>query len=217
MVLKVTFLLIPFVFCSCRFKDTNVHGQVKTYGTEKRIEHPPVDVMLVEKEYHSSSLLSGGYSYHIVEEQTMNSIGEFSFQNELDNSKEYFLAVNRQTIKPGYNYYKPSDQLYTQDEDYNQIGKIGGAQKTNLYIKARGWIKFNFTRNVTSQYLRYFVGYYNDVNFLNGSESATYILPAVGGHLHNVSYGINGPDSNLAKRIEVYVVPLDTVEVNLSF
>ena len=85
-------LIFSFLACSkSSTQDTHIYGQVRTYGTEEVMDHPPVKVQLLH-ERHAGCFLCG-YSYHVQDEVWTDSLGRYELHGTLYEDEDYFLGV----------------------------------------------------------------------------------------------------------------------------
>ncbi len=198
-------------------KSTTINGQVRTYGTEEVIKHPPVKVQLIE-ESSGGVLVGGAPTYKLLEETwTEEENGYFSLSHDLYEDVNYFLAVNSETVKSGFNYYKP-DEYADKALPYNKLNNVGGTVTKNCYLKARGWVKFEIERPNPVPNSSYYIDLSGAVliNF-PPSNVADVISPKVGGYTHKYYYYFQGADSSFSNFNIVYVIPFDTVSEKVVF
>ena len=119
-------------------KLTTINGQVRTFGTEQVIKHPPVKVQILEK--YVSSTWGAGTSYNPIAEVWTDENLNFSISHKLYSSEEYYLGVDGATVKEKYFYASPENF----DQSWNLITQIGGTQSKNYYLSAYGWVNFHF-------------------------------------------------------------------------
>ena len=142
--LRLTLVFFTFLIVSCnknkKAQDTTINGQVRTYGTEEAMKHPPVLVQIVKKEL--SSTWGSGPAYPVQAETWTDSSGNFSLSASLYPLEDYFLAVEQSTVKDRYHYIAPTYSGYDMDE--RKIKSIGGHIQMNYYLRAIGWVRFHF-------------------------------------------------------------------------
>ena len=136
-------LLLPF---SCKKREqieaTTVNGQVRTFGSEDPIVHPPVKVLLLEQ--IPSAGWGSSVSYEVVDETMTDQSQNFTLYGDLSSNKVYYLGVDGQTISTAHHYQKLQYLDYTQTRTDWQLKSIGGTIHKNFYMVARGWVRFHF-------------------------------------------------------------------------
>ena len=135
--------LLIFTFLACSkssTQDTHIYGQVRTYGTEEVMDHPPVKVQLLHRRFYGYYLCwFCGYSYHVQDEVWTDSLGRYELQSLLYEDEDYFLAVDESTVHRAYRYYKPGQV----DTESNRIVRFEGSYEKNYYLTAYGWVRFH--------------------------------------------------------------------------
>lgn len=119
---------------------TTVQGQVRTYGTEEAIRHPPVKVQIVER--LPVTTWGSGPTYEPKTEVWSDENARFSLSYELDPEKEYFIAVDESTVRRGRHYLAPTYSSIARDS--RKIKSVGGSLNLNYYLSAYGWVEFHF-------------------------------------------------------------------------
>ena len=103
------FIALLFCFASCtdKAKQTTLNGQVRTFGTETAIQHPPVKVQILHAEFASTGL-GGSNNYTPVAETWTDQDGNFTVSGGLYENEEYYLGVDESTVKISKHYFPPS-------------------------------------------------------------------------------------------------------------
>jgi hypothetical protein len=138
------FLFILFLSASACSKsstqDTHIYGQVRTYGTEEVMDHPPVKVQLLHRRFYGYFMCwFCGHYYHVQDEVWTDSLGRYELQSLLYEDEDYFLAVDESTVHRAYRYYKPGQV----DTESNRIVRFEGSYEKNYYLTAYGWVRFH--------------------------------------------------------------------------
>lgn len=213
----IALLLIGILVTACDKKEESVSlsGQLRTYGTEEPVKHPPLNVQLIEREFNSSSLLSGGHTYRVLDEAITDEKGNFELKYTWKEDKEYFLAADPGSVQAGFHYYPVSEA--DRDHAFNKLEARGPIQTAHCYLRARGWVRFEVEcPNPVST-----VNYYLDLSgqqalhFSAGSD--TLVAPKMGGYTHQYRYYFTGNDTSYTHSGSVTVVPFDTVMQKISF
>jgi hypothetical protein len=135
------FLFILFLSASACSKssarDTHIYGQVRTYGTEEVMDHPPVKVQLLHERTPNCFLC--GHYYHVQDEVWTDSLGRYELHGTLYEDEDYFLAVEESTVRKGRVYIKPE----ILDLERNRIVRYGGSYEKHYYLTAYGWVRFH--------------------------------------------------------------------------
>jgi hypothetical protein len=129
--------LLMLAACSKKEKDTTITGQVRTFGTEEAIKHPPVEVVIYERKV--SGTFMGGASYTIIASTTTDQNANYSLTAKLHTDKEYYLGVEPKTVNEGYHYIKPEFK----DLAERKINTIGSSFTKNYFLRAIGWVRFH--------------------------------------------------------------------------
>jgi hypothetical protein len=127
--------------CTKKAKDTTINGQVRTYGTEDPIKHPPVKVQLLEKHPPAGSFGAGSY-YTTLTETYTDQDGYYTLSHKLYEDNDYYIAVDPETVTRSVGYYKPTPG--TRDLPERRVTRIGGTSTINYYLTAVGWVEFHF-------------------------------------------------------------------------
>ncbi|MCH8546645.1 MAG: hypothetical protein LAT54_07920, partial [Cryomorphaceae bacterium] len=141
---RIAFLigLCAFTFFSCnRAQTTTIEGQVRTFGTEDPIKHPPVVVELITTSSGGGGMI-GGIAVEVLDSVRTDEDGNFSVTADLTKNGEYFLAVKESSIK-GHGYIRRSYYPTVPQLETFRINKIGGTQNMNFYMDARGWVEYH--------------------------------------------------------------------------
>ena len=133
-------LIFSFLACSkSSTQDTHIYGQVRTYGTEEVMDHPPVKVQLLHERTPNCFLC--GHYYHVQDEVWTDSLGRYELQSLMYEDEYYFLAVDESTVRKVYGYSKPGQG----DTESNRIVRFEGSYEKNLYLTAYGWVRFHIS------------------------------------------------------------------------
>ena len=131
-------LIFSFLACSkSSARDTHIYGQVRTYGTEEVMDHPPVKVQLLHERTPNCFLC--GHYYHVQDEVWTDSLGRYELHGTLYEDEDYFLAVEESTVRKGRVYIKPE----ILDLERNRIVRYGGSYEKHYYLTAYGWVRFH--------------------------------------------------------------------------
>jgi hypothetical protein len=125
-----------------RILPTTVMGQVRTYGTEDPIVHPPVRVQLLER--ISSNVWNSADYYEVIDETMTDENQNFVLTADLNNSKRYYLGIDRNTISESHHYLPLAYRSYTHNRQEWKLQNIGGTVHQNFYMLAKGWVNFHF-------------------------------------------------------------------------
>jgi len=115
---------------------TTINGQVRTFGTEDPIKHPPVKIKLIERYYPGV----GGYSWRTLDVTRTDSNGFYTLSYDLYKDLEYFLMVEEDQVKTSKGYIPPSNWWRAD----RKITQLGGTYTKHYYLSAYGWVKFHF-------------------------------------------------------------------------
>jgi len=114
---------------------TTINGQVRTYGTENPVKHPPVKIKLIERYYPGV----GGYSWRTLDVTRTDSNGNYTLSHDLYKDLEYFLMVEEDQVKTSKGYIPPSNWWRAD----RQITQLGGTYTKHYYLSAYGWVQLN--------------------------------------------------------------------------
>lgn len=194
---------------------TTITGQVRTYGTQEAIKHPPVKVQIVERYYPTT--WGSGPTYEPVTETWSQEDATFSLSHPLDPEKEYFLAVDQATVKEKFHYLAPT--YSSMGRNSRKINSVGGTLNLNYYLSAYGWVEFHFVnekpQDVTRFAYNFGGGAYEE---FYGSFNVHRIWDFAGNWEHNLAFGItksNGKDSLWQDKI--LPPPFDTIPYEVKF
>ena len=133
--------LLLVTSCTKKAKDTTINGQVRTYGTEDPIQHPPVKVQLLEKHPPAGSFGAGSY-YTVLTETFTDQQGFYMLSHKLYEDNDYYIAVDPETVTRSLGYYKPTFSF--RDLPERRVTQTGGTSTINYYLTAVGWVEFHF-------------------------------------------------------------------------
>jgi hypothetical protein len=125
-----------------RILPTTVMGQVRTYGTEDPIVHPPVRVRLYEQV--SLPIMGSSTAYQVITETMTDENQNFVLTADLNKRKKYYLGIDKNTISISHHYLPLTYRDYTNSRPEWQLQSIGGTVHQNFYMLARGWVNFHF-------------------------------------------------------------------------
>ena len=206
-------LLLSASACSkSTARDTRIYGQVRTYGTEEVMDHPPVKVQLLH-ERHAGCFLCG-YSYHVQDEVWTDSLGRYELRGTLYDDEDYFLAVEESTVRKGRVYIKPE----ILDLERNRIVRYGGSYEKHYYLTAYGWVRFHilstdpqpgdiYAFNVGGGASGIFYGSVDEYRLINFGGNRTHPLA--------LSTCLDGTWTNW--REDIFVPAFDTLDYEIRF
>jgi hypothetical protein len=138
----IAIFVLSIVFVSCnKSKQTTINGQVRTYGPEEAIQHPPVKVQILHSEF-SSTGLGGSNVYAPVAEPWTDQDGYFTVSANLYKNEDYYLGVDESTVKISQHYFPPGYSSLNRPS--RLITDRGGTFTKNYYLSAYGWVNFHF-------------------------------------------------------------------------
>ena len=137
------FLFILFLSASACSKstarDTRIYGQVRTYGTEEVMDHPPVKVQLLHERTPGCFLCF--QSYHVQDEVWTDSLGRYELRGTLYEDEDYYLGVEETTVKRHHGYRPPGYSSIAIPS--RRITSLGGSFEKHYYLTAYGWVRFH--------------------------------------------------------------------------
>jgi hypothetical protein len=206
--------LLMLVACSKKEKDTTITGQVRTFGTEEAIKHPPVEVVIYERQV--SGTFMGGPSYKVVASTTTDQNANYSLTAKLHTDKEYYLGVEANTVNESYHYYQPI--FSSKDLPERKINTIGGNYTKNYYLTARGWVRFHLVSENPQP------GDVFSYNFGSGSYELFYgnvdairIWDFSGNREHRLSFELRRNDIWSNWQENLFVPAFDTIDYQVKF
>ena len=194
-------------------QDTTINGQVRTYGTEEAMRHPPVLVQIVKKEL--SSTWGSGPAYPVQAETWTDSSGNFSLSASLYPQEDYFLTVEQSTVKDRYHYIAPTYSGYDMDE--RKIKSIGGHIQMNYYLRAIGWVRFQFEKESEATRLSYSVGGGGFEEFFDPPKQMNRVWDFSANIEHDITVGITTNNVDSVWRIKFIPLPFDTIDIEVKF
>ncbi len=220
--MKTSFLtliaaLLMLAACSKKEKDTTITGQVRTFGTEEAIKHPPVEVVIYEEVQYEGGFSFFGVStgYITVASSVTDKDGNFVLAAKLNTTKTYYLGVVPETVI-GYYYYRPD--FSDVDNPIAKINTIGGTFNKNYYLTAQGWIRFQFNISKLEQGDFFYcnLGYGPSERFESNIQIEK-IRTLAGGAKRKISYtaSINGELKKWEEQL--YIKALDTIDHVVNF
>ena len=210
-------LLLPF---SCKKREqieaTTVNGQVRTFGSEDPIIHPPVKVLLLEQ--IPSAGWGSSVSYEVVDETMTDQSQNFTLYGDLSSNKVYYLGVDGQTISTAHHYQKLQYLDYTQTRTDWQLKSIGGTIHKNFYMVARGWVKFHFLSENPQPGDRYsysvggggYEQFYDSINVFR-------IWGFAGNREHRIVYTLTRNGEYYPKQKHIFIPAFDTIDVQIKY
>ena len=165
--------LLLFTACN-KAKYTVLNGQVRTFGSQEAIQHPPVKVQILHQEFASVGI-GGSYTYTPVAETWTDQDGYFTIDADLRKNDSYFLGVDPETVKESYHYASPSYGMI--DFSDHLITERGGTFTKNHSLVGYGWVRFHFIS--TNPQPGDIYGYN-----LGGGQAKCFMVP-----LMNIAYG----------------------------
>lgn len=211
----LTLLTATLLLASCgkNAKDTTINGQVRTYGTEDPIKHPPVKVQLLEK--HPPAAAGGGSYYTTLTEAYTDQKGYYTLSHKLYEDNDYYIAVDPETVTRSLGYYKPT--FGTRDTPERRVTRIGGTSTLNYYLTAVGWVEFHFFNINGNSRFSYSVGGGGYEQFFNPPYEIVRTWDFGGNLEHTIYMGKtrNGLDSVWNEVI--YVPAFDTLKYEVKY
>ena len=217
--MKNTILILGIVAlflasCTKSAKETTINGQVRTYGTEDPIKHPPVKVQLLEKHPPAGSFGAGSY-YTTLTETYTDQDGYYTLSHKLYEDNDYYIAVDPETVTRSKGYYKPTPG--TKDLPERRVTRIGGTSTINYYLTAVGWVEFHFINTRSNSRFSYSVGGGGYEQFFNPPYEIVRTWDFGGNLEHTIYMGKtkNGVDSVWNEVI--YVPAFDTLIYEVEY
>ena len=218
---KLILFLMAFygalVFSSCdRAQTTTIEGQVRTFGTEDPIKHPPVVVELIERRSGGGGLI-GGSAFDVLDSVRTDEEGNFSVTADLTKNGDYFLAIQERSIK-GHGYIRRSYYPTVPQLETFRIKDIGGSQTMNIYMDARGWVEFHIlnTNPQPGDEISYnFLGGLQGVGF--GPVDRRLLVDYVGNRSHNYYYFVTRNGVYTSFQEQVFPIAFDTIQVDIHY
>ena len=139
--LSILLLLFLITSCTDKARHTTLNGQVRTYGTEDAIQHPPVKVQILHAEFAATGL-GGSNNYTPIGETWTDQDGNFTVEANLYENEDYYLGVDPESVKEKYHYSSPGYGAI--DFPDRLITDRGGTFTKNYYLSAYGWVNFHF-------------------------------------------------------------------------
>ena len=209
-------LFLPLACKKEQIEATTVNGQVRTFGSEDPIVHPPVRVRLLEQ--IPSAGWGSSVAYEVVDEVMTDENQEFTLQGDLNNSKVYYLGIDGETISTSYHYARVEYLDYARNNPDWQLQSIGGTVRQNFYMYARGWVHFHFlSENPQSGDVFGYNAGGGAAEIFYGNVDVERVISAGGNMEHKVSFNLkrDGEWSNWQEYI--YIPAFDTIEVQVKF
>jgi hypothetical protein len=201
--------------CAKKAKDTSINGQVRTYGTEDPIQHPPVKVQLLEKHPPAGSFGAGSY-YTTLTETYTDQDGYYTLSHKLYEDNDYYIAVDPETVTRSRGYYKPTFSF--RDLPERRVTRIGGTSTVNYYLTAVGWVEFHLVSENPQPGDRYTysVGGGGYEEFFGSVDE--YRVWDFGGNMeHDVVYTTVRNGSYYPTREYFFVPAFDTLQYEVKF
>ena len=213
--LSILLLLFLITSCTDKARHTTLNGQVRTYGTEDAIQHPPVKVQILHAEFAATGL-GGSNNYTPIGETWTDQDGNFTVEANLYENEDYYLGVDPESVKEKYHYSSPGYGAI--DFPDRLITDRGGTFNKNYYLSAYGWVNFHFksTNPQPGDVYWYSVGGGGYEEFY-GSVDVHRTWDFGGNIEHHVSYGFRR-NGNYESWQEYFIVPaLDTIDYEVKF
>ena len=193
--------------CNKNPEPTTITGQVRTFGTETAINHPPVVVEIVER--RASGTWGAGDIYTVITSTVTDAQGRYTLNGDLYKNHQYILNVSKESIQ-GYHYVKADYRL--RDLERNRITHRGGTHTQNFYMWAFGWVEFQFNNTSNATRFSYNVGSGGFEVFYSPTGTIERTWNFVGGAEHPIYMGrINGTNETLWTEY-FFALPFDTVK-----
>jgi hypothetical protein len=208
-------IVLPFVLVACnKAKQTTLNGQVRTFGTEEAIQHPPVKVQILHSEFGSTGL-GGSNTYTPVGETWTDQDGYFTVSAELYKNDEYFLGVDPETVKEKFHYPAPSYGMI--DFPDHLITQRGGTFTKNHDLVAYGWVRFHFVNKNNNERLSYSVGGGGYEEFFNPQYEIIRIWDFGGNVEQSIALGKTKNNIDSVWREYFFVPALDTLVYKVNY
>ena len=216
----ILFLLVSYgslTLISCdRARTTTVEGQVRTFGTEDPIKHPPVVVELIERSSGGGGLI-GGSAFDVLDSVRTDENGNFSVTADLTKNGEYFLAVKESSIK-GHGYIRRSYYPTNPSREQGRIEGRGGTLRQNFYMVARAWVEFHIlnTNPQPGDKISYsFGGGLKGVGY--GPVDRRMVVDYVGNRSHNYYFFVTRNGDYNSYQEQVFPIAFDTIQVDIHY
>jgi hypothetical protein len=199
-----------------RILPTTVMGQVRTVGTEDPIVHPPVRVQLLER--ISSNVWNSADYYEVIDETMTDENQNFVLTADLNNSKRYYLGIDRNTISESHHYLPLAYRSYTHNRPEWKLQSIGGTVHQNFYMLARGWVNFHFlSENPQPGDLFGYNAGGGASEIFSGAVDIERIIDFAGNSEHRVAFNLKrfGNWNNWQK--DIFVPAFDTIDIQIKF
>ena len=209
-------LFLPLACKKEQIEATTVNGQVRTFGSEDPIVHPPVRVQLLER---ISTAVWGSADYYEVVDETMTDENQnFTLNGDLDKNKRYYLGIDRSTISTAHHYQPLKYRDYTNNHPEWQLQSIGGTVNQNFYMVARGWVRFHFISENPQPGDKYsysvggggYEAFYNSVDVYR-------IWGFAGNREHRVVYTLVRDGSAFPQEKYFFVPAFDTIDIQIKY
>ena len=212
------FLFILFLTGSACSKstarDTRIYGQVRTYGTEEVMDHPPVKVQLLHERTPGCFLCF--QSYHVQDEVWTDSLGRYELRGTLYEDEDYYLGVEETTVKRHHGYRPPGYSSIAIPS--RRITSLGGSFEKHYYLTAYGWVRFHilstdpqpgdiYAFNVGGGESGIFYGSVDEYRLINFGGNRTHPLA--------LSTCLDGTWTNW--REDIFVPAFDTLDYEIRF
>ena len=210
-------ILVAITLFSCsRARTTTIEGQVRTFGTEDPIKHPPVVVELIERSSGGGGLI-GGPAFDVLDSVRTDENGNFSVTADLTKNGSYFLAVKENSIK-GHGYIRRSYYPTNPSREQGRITGRGGTIRQNFYMVARAWVEYHIlnTNPQPGDEISYnFLGGLQGVGF--GPVDKRVIVDYVGNRTHNYYYFVTRNSEYNSYQEQVFPIAFDTIQVDIHY
>ena len=210
-------ILVAITLFSCnRAQTTTIEGQVRTFGTEDPIKHPPVVVELIERRSGGGGLI-GGSAFDVLDSVRTDEEGNFSVTADLTKNGDYFLAIQERSIK-GHGYIRRSYYPTVPQLETFRIKEIGGNKTMNIYMEAFGWVEYHI-KNIDPQpgdKISYsFGGGLQGVGY--GSFDRRIVVDYGGNRMYNYYFFVTRNGDYNSYQEQVFPIAFDTIQVDIHY
>ncbi len=217
LLLQALLILGVIAMTSCeRTQTTTIEGQVRTFGTEDPIKHPPVVVELISTISGGGGMI-GGIAVEVLDSVRTDEDGSFSVTADLTKNGEYFLAVKENSIK-GHGYIRRSYYPTNPSREQGRIEGRGGTIKQNFYMVARAWVEYHIlnTNPQPGDKISYsFGGGLKGVDY--GDADRKIVVNYVGNRSYNYYYFVTRNGEYNSYQEQVFPIAFDTIQVDIHF
>lgn len=215
--MRLFFVLPFFSLISCEdnsAKETTIRGQVQTYGTDDKIDHPSVLMQLVKKD--RAGCFGCGSYFVIKDSDWTDENGEFRLTHKLYDSEDYYIKVKESTVKESWGYLVPTHSSI--DSPEHRVNQRGGILQKNFNLFARGWVRFSLANSVNSGIDRF------SYNFGGGAQEQFFgafnkevIWSFTGNIDHGLFFGVTSNGIDSLWQDNIFVPAFDTIDYEVRF